>query len=98
MVIMLVGNKSDLKHLRAVGTEDAKAFSQKHSLLFLETSALDGTNVQQAFSEVVEEIYKTLPTLTPAGAASGGVKLGSGKNIASLETPSDKQASGYGCC
>lgn len=27
MVIMLVGNKSDLKHLRAVSTEDAKMFA-----------------------------------------------------------------------
>ena len=27
IVIMLVGNKSDLKHLRAVPTEEAKAFA-----------------------------------------------------------------------
>lgn len=27
IVIMLVGNKCDLKHLRAVSTEDAKEFS-----------------------------------------------------------------------
>jgi Ras-related protein Rab-11A len=27
IVIMLVGNKSDLKHLRSVPTEEAKAFS-----------------------------------------------------------------------
>ena len=27
IVIMLVGNKSDLRHLRAVTTEEAKAFS-----------------------------------------------------------------------
>ena len=33
IVIMLVGNKSDLKHLRAVPTEEAKAFSS--SFLFL---------------------------------------------------------------
>lgn len=29
IVIMLVGNKSDLKHLRAVPTEEAKAFASK---------------------------------------------------------------------
>lgn len=29
IVIMLVGNKSDLRHLRAVSTEDARAFSGK---------------------------------------------------------------------
>lgn len=29
IVIMLVGNKSDLKHLRAVPTEEARGFSSK---------------------------------------------------------------------
>jgi Ras-related protein Rab-11A len=32
IVIMLVGNKSDLKHLRAVPTEEAKGFSGKFIL------------------------------------------------------------------
>ena len=33
IVIMLVGNKSDLKHLRAVPTDEAKAFASTwHSL------------------------------------------------------------------
>ena len=31
IVIMLVGNKSDLKHLRAVPTEEAKAFAGTYS-------------------------------------------------------------------
>lgn len=31
IVIMLVGNKSDLKHLRAVPTDEAKAFASKYS-------------------------------------------------------------------
>jgi Ras-related protein Rab-11A len=31
IVIMLVGNKSDLRHLRAVPTEEAKAFAGKCS-------------------------------------------------------------------
>ena len=36
IVIMLVGNKSDLKHLRAVPTDEAKAFSSKswHAMLW----------------------------------------------------------------
>lgn len=31
IVIMLVGNKSDLKHLRAVPTDEAKAFASERS-------------------------------------------------------------------
>lgn len=34
IVIMLVGNKSDLKHLRAVPTEEAKAFSSTLTCTF----------------------------------------------------------------
>jgi len=57
IVIMLVGNKSDLRHLRAVTTEEAKAFSERNSLSFIETSALDSTNVETAFTNILTEIH-----------------------------------------
>lgn len=53
IVIMLVGNKSDLRHLREVPTEEAKAFAEKQGLSFIETSALDSTNVEQAFQSIL---------------------------------------------
>lgn len=73
IVIMLVGNKSDLKHLRAVPTEEAKAFSceyyvvishvvgltylvacaAENGLSFIETSALDASNVEAAFQNIL---------------------------------------------
>lgn len=43
--VMLVGNKSDLRHLRAVSTEEAKTFASENELSFIETSALDASNV-----------------------------------------------------
>uniref|UniRef100_W5LR63 Ras-related protein Rab-25 n=1 Tax=Astyanax mexicanus TaxID=7994 RepID=W5LR63_ASTMX len=52
IVIMLVGNKSDLRHLRAVPTDEAKHL-QKHGLSFLETSALDSSNVELAFQTIL---------------------------------------------
>lgn len=55
---MLVGNKSDLRHLRAVPTEEALAFAERNQLSFIETSALDSTNVDLAFQLIVTEIYK----------------------------------------
>lgn len=58
IVIMLVGNKSDLRHLRAVPTDEAKAYSEKNNLSFIETSALDSTNVETAFQNILTEIYK----------------------------------------
>jgi small GTP-binding protein len=57
IVIMLVGNKSDLRHLREVPTEEAKSFAEKNKLSFIETSALDSTNVELAFQNILTEIY-----------------------------------------
>lgn len=53
IVIMLVGNKSDLRHLRAVLTDEAKAFAERNGLSFIETSALDSTNVDNAFQNIL---------------------------------------------
>jgi len=58
IVIMLVGNKSDLRHLREVPTETSKEFSEKNNLLFIETSALDSSNVELAFQNILTEIYQ----------------------------------------
>eukprot|EP00835_Amoeboradix_gromovi_P002701 NODE_158_length_16653_cov_0.456929.p7 type:complete len:218 gc:universal NODE_158_length_16653_cov_0.456929:16124-15471(-) len=53
IVIMLVGNKSDLRHLRAVPTEEAKQYATDNNTMFIETSALDSTNVEQAFQKIL---------------------------------------------
>lgn len=53
IVIMLVGNKSDLRHLRAVPTDEAKTFAERNGLSFIETSALDSTNVETAFQNIL---------------------------------------------
>ncbi|CAJ0595216.1 unnamed protein product [Cylicocyclus nassatus] len=60
IVIMLVGNKSDLRHLRAVPTDEAKIYAEKNQLSFIETSALDSTNVEAAFTNILTEIYKSV--------------------------------------
>ncbi|XP_030528247.1 ras-related protein Rab11A [Rhodamnia argentea] len=60
IVIILIGNKTDLENQRAVPTEDAKEFAQKEGLFFLETSALDATNVESAFLTVLTEIFNIL--------------------------------------
>ena len=73
IVIMLIGNKTDLKHLRAVATEDAQSYAEKEGLSFIETSALEATNVEKAFQTILSEIYriiskKSLNSEEPAAA------------------------------
>ena len=53
MVVMLVGNKSDLNKIREVKKEDAIDFSEKKGLAFIETSALISTNVELAFEGII---------------------------------------------
>ncbi|KAK6532944.1 Ras- protein Rab-11A [Arthrobotrys megalospora] len=60
IVIMLVGNKSDLSHLRAVSTDEAKAFAATNKLSFFETSALDSSNVEAAFQNLLTETYEII--------------------------------------
>lgn len=60
IVIMLVGNKSDLRHKRVVSTEDAMAFAERNNLAFIETSALDATGVDEAFRQILTEIYRLM--------------------------------------
>lgn len=57
IVVMLIGNKSDLRHLRAVSTEDGQELAERESLYFMETSALEATNVENAFTEVLTHIH-----------------------------------------
>lgn len=57
IVVMLVGNKRDLETLRTVPTKDAEDFAEKKQLMFMETSALDSTNVEVAFHEVLTAIH-----------------------------------------
>ncbi|XP_006836499.2 ras-related protein RABA1f [Amborella trichopoda] len=60
IVIMLMGNKADVRHLRAVSTEEGKAFAERESTYFMETSAMESTNVENAFTEVLTQTYRVV--------------------------------------
>lgn len=99
VVVMLVGNKADLRHLRAVSTDEAKEFAEKEKIFFMETSALESLNVDSAFVEVLSQIYnvvsrKTLETVDESHATS----LPKGETIV-LGTKEDVSAvKKSGCC
>ncbi|XP_022734189.1 ras-related protein RABA5e-like [Durio zibethinus] len=57
---MLVGNKCDLENVREVTLEEGKSLAEAEGLFFLETSALDSTNVRTAFEMVIREIYNNV--------------------------------------
>jgi small GTP-binding protein len=51
---ILVANKTDVAQ-REVSTEQGQEFAQKHSLEYIETSALDRTNVERAFTLLIRK-------------------------------------------
>ncbi|XP_059632070.1 ras-related protein RABA5c-like [Cornus florida] len=57
---MLVGNKCDLENIRDVSIEEGKNLAEAEGLFFMETSALDSTNVKKAFEIVIQEIYNNV--------------------------------------
>jgi len=65
-----------LKHLREVPTEEAKEFAQKNNLSFMETSALDASNVEAAFQQIITDIYHltSRPAVTDGGTAPVAVE------------------------
>ncbi|KAK1786271.1 hypothetical protein P4O66_017971 [Electrophorus voltai] len=60
MVIMLIGNKSDLESRREVKKEEGEAFAREHGLIFMETSAKTASNVEEAFINTAKEIYEKI--------------------------------------
>ncbi|XP_058079411.1 ras-related protein RABA6b-like [Magnolia sinica] len=58
MVIMLVGNKSDLGHKRNVNEEEGRMLAEQEGIFFMETSAFENTNVEEAFVQMITQIHQ----------------------------------------
>ncbi|EDO40167.1 predicted protein [Nematostella vectensis] len=86
---LLVGNKCDLTTKKVVDFTTAKEYAESLGVPFLETSAKNATNVEQAFMTMAAEIKNRMgPSPAPQGAGSN-VKINSSTPV--------KQGGG-GCC
>ncbi|KAJ8900316.1 hypothetical protein K2173_024956 [Erythroxylum novogranatense] len=66
---LLVGNKSDLTANKVVSYEAGKAFADEIGIPFMETSAKDSTNVEQAFmamASAIKDRMASQPSLNSA--------------------------------
>ena len=64
VLIVLVGNKTDMPERRAVTTEEGERRAREEGITFLECSAKLGHNVQQ--------LFRGLATALPSGGGAGG--------------------------
>jgi len=77
--IVLVGNKIDIGEKRAVDRSLAEAFAEKHGLTYLETSAKEGTNVNDAFMSLAEKIVDFKYNKDPGGKVVPTIQKEPGK-------------------
>eukprot|EP01098_Paradermamoeba_levis_P008680 TRINITY_DN3591_c0_g1_i1.p2 TRINITY_DN3591_c0_g1~~TRINITY_DN3591_c0_g1_i1.p2 ORF type:complete len:230 (-),score=64.41 TRINITY_DN3591_c0_g1_i1:47-736(-) len=59
IIIILIGNKTDEESERVISKAEGENLAKKHKLLFMETSAKNGSNVEKAFEILVTEVLET---------------------------------------
>eukprot|EP00953_Heterococcus_sp_UTEX-ZZ885_P022130 12277-Heterococcus_DN1.PRE.3 len=99
MVIMLIGNKSDLEQRRAVSYKEGEQFATENGLIFLETSAKTAANVEDAFMNTAQKIYNNIQSgvYDPANEAHG-IKLGPAAALNYNDANNTAKASSSGGC
>ena len=56
--IILIGNKKDLEEERKVTEEEAKIFSETNNMMYFETSAKEGDNIDYVFNYAAEKLLE----------------------------------------
>ncbi|KAG0448262.1 hypothetical protein HPP92_027899 [Vanilla planifolia] len=79
---LLVGNKCDLAHQRVVPFEAGKALADEVGIPFLETSAKDATNVEQAFMKMTADIKSRMASQPTANTSRPATVQMKGKPVA----------------
>ena len=100
VVMVLVGNKCDLAQNREVNEEEGREFAEKHGMLFFETSATTGQNVEELFKQSSTLIAKKIKeNYYDLENDSCGIKKGDEENNVVLGNAkaNEKEKKG-GCC
>ena len=96
ILMVLVGNKCDLDN-REVTEEEGREFAEKNGMIFFETSAKTGKNVEELFKQSVKVIdQKIKENYYDLENDSCGIKKGNEEINVVLETNLEKDKKG--CC
>lgn len=98
IIIILVGNKKDLEAEREVTFLEASRFAQENELMFLETSALTGENIEETFLKCAKSILTKIETgeLDPERLGSG-IQYGDASLRRLKRQPTPTQRSNCNC-
>ena len=102
--MVLVGNKCDLEDKRQVSYEEGRELADKNEMLFFESSAKDGINVDEIFENSAKEIAKKIEQgYYDLETDSCGIKKGINRsNVQQIQLggqqDNQNRGSGNGCC
>ena len=100
VVMVLVGNKSDLEDNREVTKDEGQEIADSFGLLFYETSAKSGLNVNEVFNSSLQEIARRIDSnFYNLEDESCGIKISkerANKTLKKEKLEAPKQKSG--CC
>lgn len=95
---LLVGNKCDLVNQKVVDTKMGQDLADSFGIPFLETSARDSINVEEAFTRMARNI-KDRMAMSGAAGGEGGAASSRNNNRPDLNAPKNStNASGGSCC
>ena len=98
--MVLVGNKSDLSDKRVISIEEGRELAEKYNMIFFETSAKTGDNVDLIFFKSAEEIAKKIDQGYYDLENDCGIKQGinQSRQIQIGEPGNHKPKNDGGCC
>lgn len=95
VVIMLVGNKTDSQDKRKVSVEEGEGQAKKYGVMFIETSAKAGYNVQALF----RKLAMSLPGMDKPASEGAAVDVDVNKGISVVNKEGGEQtAPASSCC
>ena len=100
VLLILVGNKADLEDKRQVTYEEGSIFAEKNGMLFFETSAKNGKNIEEIFIKSSYEIAKKIENgFYDLSNENCGIKVGNNSETITLNAnkSGNGQNEGY-CC